>query len=180
MINKEWPVKMTSYDFSEKTVLITGGTKGIGYAVAMAFARCHANVVISGRNQEDCDRKASEICAPGGRAKGIRADVRKVEDIKRLVREIVACFGSVDILVNCAGIAATKKIVDLEEEDYDNVMDTNLKSVLFASKEAAKEMIQSQRGGKIIQMASIGGLKGNNGLSVYGASKAADMGSTCG
>ena len=173
MINKEWPVKMTSYDFSEKTVLITGGTKGIGYAVAMAFARCHANVVISGRNQEDCDKKASEICVLGGRAKGIRADVRKVEDIKRLVRETVSCFGSLDILVNCAGIAVTKKIVDLEEEDYDNVMDTNLKSVLFASKEAAKEMIQSQRGGKIIQMASIGGLKGNNGLSVYGASKAA-------
>lgn len=170
---KEWPVKLPSFDFSGKTVVVTGGTKGIGRAIAMAFARCRANVVVSSRHQSDCMETAQTICSCGGCAEGICADVRQVSEIVRLMEKSVLRFGGIDILVNCAGTAVTKRIVDLEEEDYNKVMDTNLKSVLFASKEAAKIMIEKGTGGKIIQIASIGGLKGSNCLSVYGASKAA-------
>lgn len=172
MEKKNWPVKLTSYNFSGRTVVVTGGTKGIGRAIAFAFARCHANVIITGRRQSDCDLTAQSILELGGIAEGIAADVQNIAEIEALIGRTVRDYGGIDILVNGAGVAITKKIVDLEEEDYDCVMNTNLKSVLFASKAAAKEMIQRGSGGKIIQIASIGGLKGSNGLSVYGASKA--------
>lgn len=173
MEDKKWPVKLPDFEFAGKTVVITGGTKGIGYGIAMAFARCHANVVISSRHQSDCDRVEREIKALGGFAEGICADVRRTTDIEKLIRGAVMTFGGIDVLVNCAGAAVTRKILDLTEEEYNMVMDTNLKSVLFASKAAAEEMRKSGKGGRIIQIASIGGVKGSNGLSVYGASKAA-------
>lgn len=162
-----------SFDFSGKTVVITGGTKGIGRAIALAFGQSHANVVVAGRHQEDCDQVAADIKALGGSAAGIRTDVRKLSELEALIRGTVECFGGVDVLVNCAGVAVTKKILDLDEKDYDMVMETNLRSVLFASKAAAAEMKDSGKGGKIIQIASVGGLKGTSGLSLYGASKAA-------
>lgn len=162
-----------NFDFSGKTVVITGGTKGIGRGIAFAFGQSHANVVVAGRRQEDCDQVAADIKALGGSAAGIRTDVRNLSELDALIRGTVECFGGVDILVNCAGVAVTKKIFDLDEKDYDMVMETNMRSVLFASKAAAAEMKDSGRGGKIIQIASVGGLKGTSGLSLYGASKAA-------
>lgn len=162
-----------NFDFSGKTVVITGGTKGIGRAIALAFGQSHANVVVAGRRQEDCDQVAADIKALGGSAAGIRTDVRNLSELEALIRGTVECFGGVDVLVNCAGVAVTKKILDLDEKDYDMVMETNLRSVLFASKAAAAEMKDSGKGGKIIQIASVGGLKGTSGLSLYGASKAA-------
>lgn len=162
-----------NFDFAGKTAVITGGTKGIGRAIALAFGQCHANVVVAGRRQEDCDQVAADIKALGGSAAGIRTDVRNLSDVDALIQGAVEHFGGVDILVNCAGVAATKKILDLNEKDYDMVMETNLRSVLFASKAAAVEMKKSGKGGKIIQIASVGGLKGTSGLSLYGASKAA-------
>ena len=90
-----------------------------------------------------------------------------------MLQEAARTYRSVDILVNSAGVAVTKKLFDLTETDYDTVMNTNLKGLLFASREAAQIMAAQSGGGRIIQVASIGGLKGSNGLSVYGASKAA-------
>lgn len=171
--NTQWPVRLPSFDFTGKTVVVTGGTKGIGYGIAMAFARCGAKVVVSSRRQEDCDRVAEEICALGGTAIGVRADVGNVAEVKTLIQETEKTYQSVDILVNSAGVAVTKKLFDLTEADYDTVMNTNLKGLLFASREAARRMAAQPGGGRIIQVASIGGLKGSNGLSVYGASKAA-------
>lgn len=168
-----WPIALPSLDFSGKTAVITGSTKGIGYAIAMAFARCNANVVISGRRQEDCDKAAEKIMDLGGKAYGFQTDVSSVPQAEALIAEAKNHFGSVDILVNSAGISITKKILDLDESDYDKVMDTNFKGLLFASRAAARIMREQETGGRIIHIASIGGLKGSNGLSIYGASKAA-------
>lgn len=173
MENAKWPVRLTSYDFTGKTVVITGGTKGIGYGIAMAFAQYHANVVVASRRQADCDKVAGQIRSLGGIAEGKSTDVQKVSEIDALIQFAVSKFGGVDILVNCAGIAVTKKILDMDEESYERVMSTNFKSVLFTSKAAAAEMVKAGKGGRIIQIASVGGLKGTSGQSLYGASKAA-------
>ncbi len=172
MSENTWPVDVPDLDFTGKTVVITGSTKGIGKAISFAYARCGANVVVSGRSQEDCDSAAKKIRDLGGNATGIRADVRCPEDIEALARQTAEYFGTPDIWVNCAGMAITKKILDVTPEDYDLVMETNLRSVYFASQTAAKYMREAN-GGVIIQIASVGGLKGSTGLSLYGASKAA-------
>ena len=156
MGNTNWQVKVPDFDYNGKIVVITGSTKGIGKAIAYAYAQCGANVVISGRKQAECD-----------------AIAENTDQIVHLADRTEEVFGTPDIWVNCAGVAVTKKILDVTEEDYAKVMDTNLKSVYFGSQVAAARMRVAGKGGKIIQIASVGGLKGSNGLSLYGASKAA-------
>lgn len=173
MAQDKWPVKLPDYRLDGKVAVVTGGTKGLGYAIALMFAAFGAKVAVSSRHQAECDAVAEEIRGLGGEALGIAADVGKVADVKRLIQEAVGQFGGLDILVNCAGVAVTKPILQMDEADYDRVMDTNLRGVFFASKEAATVMAQQGRGGRIIQIASIGGLKGTNQVSTYCASKAA-------
>ncbi|MCQ5055408.1 SDR family oxidoreductase [Agathobaculum butyriciproducens] len=172
MVNMNGPVKMASYDMAGKTAVVTGGTKGIGKAIALAFGQCGANVVVAGRHEDECTAVAEAITSAGGHGKGIRTDVRNIDEIDALIAGAAENFGGVDILINCAGVAITKKILDLDVEDYDMIMETNLRSVLFASKAAAAVMKASEKGGKIINIASVGGLKGTSALSLYGASKA--------
>ena len=172
MLNMNGPVKMASYDMAGKTAVVTGGTKGIGKAIALAFGQCGASVVVAGRHGDECSAVAEAITAAGGHGKGIRTDVRNIDEINALIAGAVEAFGGVDVLINCAGVAITKKILDLDVKDYDMVMETNLRSVLFASKAAAAVMKASEKGGKIINIASVGGLKGTSALSLYGASKA--------
>lgn len=102
---------------------------------------------------------AEAITSAGGHGKGIRTDVRNIDEIDALIAGAAETFGGVDILINCAGVAITKKILDLDVEDYDMIMETNLRSVLFASKAAAAVMKASEKGGKIINIASVGRLK---------------------
>ena len=172
MVNMNGPVKMASYDMAGKTAVVTGGTKGIGKAIALAFGQCGATGVVAGRHEDECTAVAEAITSAGGHGKGIRTDVRNIDEIDALIAGAAETFGGVDILINCAGVAITKKILDLDVEDYDMVMETNLRSVLFASKAAAAVMKASEKGGKIINIASVGGLKGTSALSLYGASKA--------
>ena len=129
-------------------------------------------MVVAGRHEDECTAVAEAITSAGGHGKGIRTDVRNIDEIDALIAGAAETFGGVDILINCAGVAITKKILDLDVEDYDMVMETNLRSVLFASKAAAAVMKASEKGGKIINIASVGGLKGTSALSLYGASKA--------
>ena len=103
---------------------------------------------------------------------GIKADVQNVEEIQNLVDRTVEKYGRLDIMVNNAGVAVTRRLTDMTEADYERVIDSNLKSVYFGAQIAAKQMIAQGEGGKIINMCSIGGIKGNNQLSIYGASKA--------
>lgn len=173
MAEKNWPVNIPDFDYTGKTVVITGSTKGIGKAIAFAYARCHANVVITGRKQAECDAVAEEIGSLGGHALGVAVDVQQIEALEALADQTEQVFGTPDIWINCAGVAVTRKILDVTPQDYDMVMNTNLKSVYFGSQIAVSRMRKAEKGGKIIQIASVGGLKGSNGLSLYGASKAA-------
>ena len=166
------PFAMPSFDLNGKVAVVTGGTKGLGYGIVMVFAYHGAKVVITSRHQEDCDVVAAEVAAMGGEAMGIKADVQNVEEIQNLVDRTVEKYGRLDIMVNNAGVAVTRRLTDMTEADYDRVIDSNLKSVYFGAQIAAKQMIAQGEGGKIINMCSIGGIKGNNQLSIYGASKA--------
>ena len=147
MVNMNGPVKMASYDMAGKTAVVTGGTKGIGKAIALAFGQCGANVVVAGRHEDECTAVAEAITSAGGHGKGIRTDVRNIDEIDDLIAGAAETFGGVDILINCAGVAITKKILDLDVEDYDMIMETNLRSVLFASKAAAAVMKASEKYG---------------------------------
>jgi len=166
------PFAMPSFDLNGKVAVVTGGTKGLGYGIVMAFAYHGARVVITSRHQEDCDAVAEEVSAMGGEAMGIKADVQNVGEIQNLVDKTVEKYGRLDIMVNNAGVAVTRRLTDMTEDDYDRVIDSNLKSVYFGAQIAARQMIAQGEGGKIINMCSIGGIKGNNQLSTYGASKA--------
>ncbi|MCR4841765.1 MAG: SDR family oxidoreductase [Eubacterium sp.] len=171
-INK-LPFEMPSYDLTGKVAVVTGGTKGIGYGIAVTLAYFGAKVVLTSRHQDDCDKVAAEINEAGGEAIGIQTDVQSTQQVNALIEKTVEAYGGIDILVNNAGMAVTKFAVDITEDDYNNVMDSNLRSVYFGCQAAAKQMISQGRGGSIINIASIGGLKGSNALSTYGASKAA-------
>ena len=166
------PFAMPSFDLNGKVAVVTGGTKGLGYGIVMVFAYHGAKVVITSRHQDDCDVVAAEVAAMGGEAMGIKADVQNVEEIQNLVDRTVEKYGRLDIMVNNAGVAVTRRLTDMTEADYERVIDSNLKSVYFGAQIAAKQMIAQGEGGKIINMCSIGGIKGNNQLSIYGASKA--------
>lgn len=165
--------RLPDYRLDGRVVVITGGTKGLGFAIGRMFACFGAKVVIAGRNPTACENAAKAIRDAGGVAEGIPADVTKLSDIQVLIDGAKQIDGDINILVNCAGLAVTKPILEMDEEDYDRVMDTNLKGLYFGSAFAAQQMKESGHGGKIIQIASIGGLMGSNQLSVYGASKAA-------
>lgn len=164
--------KVPVFDLSGKVVIVTGGTKGLGHGIAYKFAASGAKVVITSRHQDDCDAVAAEIVKLGGDAAGIATDVQDISQIEALVQKTVEKYGRLNIMVNNAGIAVTKKMLDIRGEDYDTVMNTNLKSVYFGTQAAARQMIRQGAGGKIINMCSMCGFKGNNGLSVYGSSKA--------
>jgi len=173
MINIEkLPFKLPNYDLTGKVAIVTGGTKGLGYGIAMTLACYGAKVVITSRHQDDCDKVADEIKEIGGEAIGIKTDVRNKTELDELIEKSVGKFGKIDIIVNNAGVAVTKPMVDMTEAEYDMVIDSNMKSVYFGSVAAAKKMIQQGTGGRIINIASIGGLKGSKNLTTYGASKA--------
>lgn len=159
-------------DLNGKVAIVTGGTKGLGHGIAYKLAAAGAKVVVTSRHQDDCDAVAADIVSKGGDAIGVATDVQIPAQIENLIKKAVEKYGKLDIMVNNAGVSVTKKVLDMTEADYNKVLDSDLKSVFFGAQYAAKEMIAEGHGGKIINMCSIGGVKGNNGLSTYGASKA--------
>ncbi|MDO4650574.1 MAG: SDR family oxidoreductase [Eubacteriales bacterium] len=178
MNSEKIPYKMPSFDVTGKVAIVTGGTKGLGHGIVMALAFHGAKVVITSRHQDDCDRVAQEVIDMGGEAFGCKTDVQNPDEINELIKKTVEKFGRLDIMINNAGVAVTKRFTEMTVEEYDRVINSNLKSVYFGSQAAAKQMIEQGEGGKIINMCSIGGIKGNNQLSTYGASKAAAINRT--
>lgn len=164
----------TSYlSLEGKVALVTGGSRGIGKAIALTLADAGADVVVSSRKLEDLELVANEIRGMGRRALAVTAHGRESEDIRKLVETIKNEFGRIDILVNNAATnPAMGPIVDMEEKMYDQIMNTNLKGYTLLSQLAAKLMI-SQGGGAIVNISSILGVTPGYGLGLYSISKAA-------
>ena len=154
----------------DKVAVITGSTRGIGEACAKLFAREGAKVVISGRNAEDGRRVVAEIKAGGGAADYVSCDVSIARQVRDLVDKAVEIYGRIDILMNNAAIEDVKTVLDTTEEDWDNIIDTNLKAVFIGTQQAIPYM-QKQGGGVIINTGSTFGHVGSPGYAAYHATK---------
>lgn len=154
-----------------KTAIVTGATKGIGNAIALGLAK-HGknNIVVVSRHQEDCNRVAGDIEKLGSTALPLAVDVSRVAAIEEMVNKTVERFGSIDILVNNAGSTITKKAEDLTEEDWDRVVNVNLRGSFFCAQIVGRQMIK-QKYGNIINMASMYGFVGDRYLLPYIAAK---------
>lgn len=163
---------------SGKIALVTGGGTGIGRAVAIALARSGADVVVVNRtNIVAAQLAAEEIVSIGRRSLALKADVSLALDAENIVGQVLTSFGRLDILVNNAGTTRDNLLLRMTEEDWDAVIDTNLKGVFLVSKYAVKPMVK-QRQGKIINISSVMGLIGSAGQTNYCASKAGVIGFT--
>lgn len=155
-----------------KVALITGATKGIGRGYAEALAREGASLVIVSRSERECRQTAEEISKNYGvTAIGVGADVLQKEDIDRMVREAVGRFERIDILVNNAGMAITKKAEDLTEEEFDRVVNLDLRAAFFCAQAVGRQMI-AQKSGKIINIGSILGNQAAKQVLPYAVAKA--------
>jgi len=162
----------------EKVAIVTGASRGLGRAVAFALAGAGAKVVVNYAGSADkAAEVVDEIGAQGGQAVAIQADVSNAVDVARLIDGALEAFGRIDILVNNAGITRDTLLLRMKEDDWDSVLNTNLKGVFLTTKAVAKPMMK-QRFGRIINLASVVGLTGNAGQANYAAAKAGIIGFT--
>jgi 3-oxoacyl-[acyl-carrier protein] reductase len=161
-----------------KTAIVTGATRGIGKGVAIKLAEQGANVAFTYVSSEE---KAlaieKELQAYGVKAKAYKSDASIMDDAEALVKDVLANFDSIDVLVNNAGITKDNLLMRMSEEDFDRVMEVNLKSIFNMTKAVQRTMLK-QRSGSIVNMTSVVGVKGNAGQSNYAASKAGVIGFT--
>ncbi len=161
-----------------KVAVITGAGRGIGKAIALQFAEYGAKVVINYRSSlAQVEELITTITNAGGEAIAIQADISKEEEAKKLMQEAVVAFGRLDILINNAGITKDNLLVKMSEAEFDSVIDINLKGTFFCMKHASAIMLK-QRAGKMINISSVVGIKGNIGQANYAASKAGIIGMT--
>lgn len=161
-----------------KTALITGSARGLGKAIAIKLASLGANIVLNDiPSSEELDATAEELRKAGYNAAVTRGDVRNQDDVKTMISTAVESFGSLDILVNNAGVTRDKPMAMMSEEDWDLVLDINLKGAFLCTKFAVKQMIR-QKYGRIVNIASVAGRYGNRGQANYSASKAGLIGLT--
>jgi glucose 1-dehydrogenase len=145
-----------AFDLTGKTAIVTGGNSGIGQAIVLALAEQGANVVIDYVSHPEATEKLEkQVAALGDKAIGVKADVSKVADLKRLVKSAVDAFGRLDIMVNNAGIETRSGILDSTEKQFDAVIAINLKSAFFGTQLAAKQMIAQGDGGVVINISSV-------------------------
>ena len=165
-------------NFREKTAIVTGGSRGIGRAVCLELAKGGANVVLCyAGNEAAAQAVVGECEALGAKALAVRCNVADAEDVNALVKAAVDAFGGVQILVNNAGITRDGLLLRMSEEDFDAVVDTNLKGAFLCMKAVARTMTR-QRYGRIVSLSSVVGLRGNAGQMNYAASKAGVIGLT--
>lgn len=158
-------------DLSGKVALVTGSTRGIGRSIAQTLVGCGARVAVVGRDQQTAERVAGEL----GESRGFACDVRAPADVTMLVQTVEDAFGSLDILVNNAGITRDNLMLRMKDEDWDAVLETNLRSAFVAIRAAQRGMMK-RRWGRIINIASVVGMIGNKGQANYAASKAGVIG----
>lgn len=158
---------------SGKVALVTGGSRGIGKAIALQFADAGADVVVSSRKLPDLELVAEEIRKMGRKSLAVAAHNGKMEELKNLINRVKEEFGRIDILVNNAATnPVMASVLDIDEPPFDAIMNVNVKGYFFLSQAAAKMMV-NQGGGVIINVASVGGISPDPGLAVYCISKAA-------
>lgn len=155
-----------------RVALVTGGSQGLGAHFARILAAAGAKVAVCARSREGCARVVDEIAAAGGTARAFPLDVTDPQSVEAAVAGTVAAFGGLHILVNNAGIATTKPLLDISAHDWDKVVDTNLKGAFLTAQAAAKAMIAAGTGGTIVNIASIVGLRVAGQVAAYAASKA--------
>jgi 2-deoxy-D-gluconate 3-dehydrogenase len=160
------------FDLSGKGAVVTGGAMGIGRGIAFRLAEAGAGVIIADIAMDVARDTVKKIKANGGKARAIRADVRRAADAEKAIQAAVDAYGSIDILVNGAGIEPGSKFMDSSEEFLEEIFNINLKGIFRFSQAAARAMIKAGHGGKIIHVASIAGLSPARGQSIYSASKA--------
>jgi len=166
------------FDFTDKVALVTGGSRGIGRAISLALAERGAQVIVNyAGNEEAAQKTVSDIQTAGGDARAIRADVADTADVENMFGEIRTDPGRLDILVNNAGVLRDKLLMFMSEDDWDRVMDVNVKGLYTCCKSAARLMI-GQKYGKIINMTSPSAFIGRAGQTNYAASKAGVVGFT--
>jgi dehydrogenase/reductase SDR family protein 4 len=161
------------FDLTGKVAIITGASKGIGEAMAVAFAQCGAKVVVSSRRQDAVDEVAKSIIAEGGDAIGIAANTGNIADLDNLVNKTIEHYGRIDIIVNnAASNPVFGPVLNTDEEAFDKIMNVNVKAPFELGKKAFPHM-KKVGGGSIINISSIGGLKPEPFLGIYSVSKAA-------
>ena len=161
-----------------KTVIITGASRGIGKGIAEVFAKQGANIAFTYRSSDEKAKALEdELSANGCKVKGYKSDASNFEAAQQLAVDVLEEFGSIDVLVNNAGITKDGLLMRMSENDFDSVMDINMKSVFNMTKAVLRPMLK-QRKGSIINMSSVVGVKGNAGQANYSASKAAINGFT--
>ncbi len=158
----------------DKIALVTGASRGIGYASSLALAKEGATIVATARTKKDLDALVAALTKDGGKAKAITCDVTKSADVGSCVDQAIAAFGRVDILVNNAGIGGYRPFLDWTEEDYDRIMAVNAKSTWLFSKAVIPHMLK-QGGGNIVNLSSVAGLQGYPSEGIYCMSKFAQV-----
>jgi 3-oxoacyl-[acyl-carrier protein] reductase len=161
-----------------KTVIITGASRGIGKGIAEVFAKQGANIAFTYRSSDEKAKALEEeLSVNGCKVKGYKSDASNFDAAQQLAADVLEEFGSIDVLVNNAGITKDGLLMRMSEDDFDRVMDINMKSVFNMTKAVLRPMLK-QRNGSIINMSSVVGVKGNAGQANYSASKAAINGFT--
>ena len=159
-----------------KVAVITGGTRGIGLAIAAWMLEHGANVVVSGRDADRLNVALKELTQDGGSAAGLVADVTRREDAERVVELARERFGRLDVLVNNAGITRDGLILRMKDDDWDRVLETNLKGAFLMTRAASKAMVRAKSGGRILNIASTAGTVAFPPSGPYSASKHAQLG----
>ena len=164
-------------DLKNKNALITGAGKGIGKAIALALAKEGVNIILVARTQEEIDSVAAKVRSLRVKALAITADVADINSVNSAVKKALAEFGTIDILINNAGIAAFGKFLELEPTDWERIIQVNLMGTYYVTRAVLPNMIERQTG-DIINISSTAGLSGNALTSAYSASKFAVLGLT--
>ncbi|PYI54650.1 SDR family oxidoreductase [Paenibacillus flagellatus] len=164
---------MNLFDLTGKTAVIIGGNSTLGGAMAVALGGHGADVAIVGRNQEKCEQVVKQIEEVGGNAKSFSADATSVEDLRAVLADVLAWTGRVDVLMNCPGKNSATPFFDITMEEWDSIMDVNLKSVVLACQVFGKHMVEKGEGGSIINISSVSSEPPLSKVFTYSASKAA-------
>ena len=162
---------------NDRSAIITGGAQGIGRAIAFKLSEEGAHIIVSDKNIEAAQKTSQDIERGGGKAVAVEVNVANHESVARMVETSLNVSSRIDILVNNAGITRDNLLIRLEDDDWDSVLDVNLKGVFYCTRAVAKVMMK-QRQGRIVNISSVVGLIGNPGQANYAASKAGILGFT--